>query len=194
MSSDRVPLLAITISLAGVIGIFVGSFLNVVVYRAPLGLSVSAPVRSAPPAERQLSWWENIPVVSWVALRGRCRTCHLPISVRYPLVELTTGIAFALVTWAWHGTSVSAAYCCLGRVHDRVGLIEYGGQRAPLSVAAIGTGAGPDHHPRRRRLAPPWGIVVGSLFGTLIAVAVFAGLRAADPECLIHEVTVDRPC
>ena len=107
--------------------------------------------------------------------KGRCRTCHVPISVRYPLVELSTGITFALVTWAWHGTLVSAAYCCLCASMIAVGLIEYGGQRAPLSVAAIGTGvaqviiviaAGWDHH---------WG-VIGSLVGYLIATAIFAGL------------------
>ncbi len=180
MSSDRVPLL---ISFAGVIGIFVGSFLNVVVYRAPLGLSVSAPRSFCPSCRRQLSWWENIPLASWIALRGRCRTCHLPISGRYPLVELSTGITFALVTWAWHGTLVSAAYCCLTASMIAVGLIEYGGQRAPLSVAAIGTGvaqviivigAGWDHH---------WGTVIGSLIGTLIAIGIVAGLRASDPDC-----------
>ena len=90
MGSDGIPTLAVALPLAGVVGLFVGSFLNVVVYRAPLGLSVAAPRSFCPTCERQLHWWENVPVVSWLALRGRCHTCHQPISVRYPLVELAT--------------------------------------------------------------------------------------------------------
>jgi leader peptidase (prepilin peptidase) / N-methyltransferase len=184
MASDDVSLLVVTIVIAGVFGLFVGSFLNVVVYRAPLGLSVSSPRSFCPTCKRQLTWWENIPVASWIALRGRCRTCHLSISPRYPLVELATGVIFGLVTWAWHGTLLSAAYCCLAAGMIAVSLIEYDGQRAPLSIAAIGTGAalvvivaggGWQHH---------WRIVIGSLIGTVVASAVFAVLRTVDPQCL----------
>jgi leader peptidase (prepilin peptidase) / N-methyltransferase len=184
MSSDGVSLLVVTIGIAALFGIFVGSFLNVVVYRSPLGLSVSSPRSFCPTCKRQLTWWENIPVASWVGLRGRCRTCHLPISPRYPMVEFATGVIFGLVTWAWHGTVLSAAYCCLAAAMVAVSLIEYDGQRAPLSVAAIGTGVALviivadafwRHH---------WHIAVGSLIGTVVASAVFAVLRVADPECL----------
>ena len=87
-------------ALAGVVGLFIGSFLNVVVYRAPLGLSVSTPRSFCPTCDRQLVWWENVPLISWLALRGRCHTCHEPISVRYPLVEATTAVAFAFVALA----------------------------------------------------------------------------------------------
>ena len=171
-----------TIPLAGVVGLFVGSFLNVVIYRTPLGLSVAAPRSFCPTCQRQLRWWENVPVVSWLALRGRCHTCHQPISVRYPLVELSTGVVFALVTWAWQGTLVAAAYCVLAAGMIAVGLIEYGGQRAPLSVAAIATataqlvivvGAGWRHH---------WWIVGGSLAGTAVALVAYSALRAGDPD------------
>ncbi len=184
MDSDGIPTLAVALPLAGVVGLFVGSFLNVVVYRAPLGLSVAAPRSFCPTCERQLHWWENVPLVSWLALRGRCHTCHQPISVRYPLVELGTAIAFVLVTWAWDGTAVSAAYCALAAGMIAVGLIEYGGQRAPLSIATVATvvaqliivaGAGWRHH---------WGTVGGSLLGTAGAVLVYAFLRRLDPECV----------
>jgi leader peptidase (prepilin peptidase)/N-methyltransferase len=183
MVSDGVPSLALALPLAGVVGLFVGSFLNVVVYRTPLGLSVAAPRSFCPTCERQLHWWENVPLVSWLALRGRCHTCHQPISVRYPLVELATAIAFVLVTWAWHGTAVSAAYCALAAGMIAIGLIEYGGQRAPLSIATVATGvaeviivvgAGWRHH---------WGTVGGSLLGTAVAVVLYALLRRLDPEC-----------
>jgi leader peptidase (prepilin peptidase) / N-methyltransferase len=175
---------SVTIPLAGVVGLFVGSFLNVVIYRAPLGLSVSTPRSFCPTCDRQLSWFENVPVASWVVLRGRCRTCHQPISSRYPLVELATAGAFALVTWGWHGTIVSAAYCALAAAMIAVALIEFGGQRSPLAVSAIGTvtalaiiiiGAGWRHH---------WGVVMGSLLGTAVACVIYGVLRTKDPECI----------
>ena len=184
MSSDRISLLIVTIPLAGAVGLFVGSFLNVVIYRTPLGLSVATPRSFCPTCDRQLPWWENVPVVSWVALRGRCHTCHLPISARYPLVESTTAVAFALTTWAWHGNLIAAAYCSLAAALIAVTLIEYGGQRAPLSVAAVGTGValvviviggGWQHR---------WSTVAGSLVGTLVAVVAFTLLQRQDPGCV----------
>jgi leader peptidase (prepilin peptidase)/N-methyltransferase len=184
MVSDHVPLLAVTIPLAGVVGLFIGSFLNVVIYRTPLGLSVSAPRSFCPNCDRQLRWWENVPVVSWLALRGRCHTCHQPISPRYPAVELSTGITFALVTWAWHGRIEAAAYCCLAAAVIAVSLIEYGGQRAPLSVAAIGTASAQAIIVVGGAWQHQWRIVVGSLIGTAAAVAVYAALRAGDPQCV----------
>lgn len=183
MSPDTLSLLVVTVPLAGMVGLFVGSFLNVVVYRTPLGLSVAAPRSFCPNCDRQLAWWENVPVASWIGLRGRCWTCRQPISVRYPLVELATGVSFALVTWACHGRPLSAAYCVLVATLIAVSLIELSGQRAPLAVAAIGTAAGQlllvvgggwDHH---------WRLVIGSLVGTTLAVGVFVLLRAVDPEC-----------
>ena len=75
-------------------GLVVGSFLNVVVHRLPLeGESVLRPLRSrCPSCRHELTWWENVPVVSWLALRGRCRTCGWPIPIRYPLVELANAL------------------------------------------------------------------------------------------------------
>ncbi len=140
MNSGHVSLLAITVPMAGIVGLFVGSFLNVVIYRTPLGLSVSTPRSFCPTCDRQLTWWENIPVLSWLCLRGRCHSCQEPISIRYPLVELVTGVTFALTTWAWHGTVVAAGYCVLAATFIAVSLIDYGGRKAPTSVVAIGTG------------------------------------------------------
>jgi leader peptidase (prepilin peptidase) / N-methyltransferase len=80
---------------AGVIGLALGSFLNVVLYRAPRGMSISSPGSSCPACGAPVRWFDNIPVVSWLVLRGKCRSCHGPISVQYPLVELATGALFA---------------------------------------------------------------------------------------------------
>lgn len=184
MGSEQIPLLAAAIPLAAVVGLFVGSFLNVVIYRTPLGLSVAAPRSFCPTCDRQLLWWENVPVISWVALRGRCRTCHLPISVRYPLVEGATSIAFVVTTWAWHGTVIAAAYCALVAALIAVSLIEYGGQRAPLSVAAVGSGLALAIIVIGGGWQNRWDTVVGSALGLALGALGFAILRNEDPDCV----------
>ena len=78
--------------LASVLGLAVGSFRNVVIYRLPKGQSLVRPGSRCPRCGRFLNWFDNIPLVSWVALRGRCRQCGAPISAQYPLVELVTGL------------------------------------------------------------------------------------------------------
>jgi len=82
------------------IGACIGSFLNVVIYRVPLGMSVNEPKRSfCPLCKKQLSLWQNIPVVSWLSLRGKCGHCAAPIPFRYMAVELLTAGLFGLVWW-----------------------------------------------------------------------------------------------
>ncbi len=76
-------------------GLLVGSFLNVCIYRLPLHGSVVWPASRCPACNRHLAWFENVPVVSWLVLRGCCRTCGAPISAMYPLVELTTAAVCA---------------------------------------------------------------------------------------------------
>src|SRR5262245_17416613 len=80
--------------LLGALGLVVGSFLNVCIYRLPRRQSVNWPGSRCTSCNRPLSWYENIPVVSWLALRGRCRTCSQRISMIYPIVELITGALF----------------------------------------------------------------------------------------------------
>ena len=82
-----------------VLGACIGSFLNVVIYRLPAGLSIVAPPSRCPACQTLLRAVDNIPIVSWLVLRGRCRTCAARISARYPLVELSTGMIFARLGW-----------------------------------------------------------------------------------------------
>jgi leader peptidase (prepilin peptidase) / N-methyltransferase len=89
--------MALAIALAAVGGLIVGSFLNVVVYRLPRGESLMHPRSRCPSCGTQLRAIDNVPVVSWVALRGRCHHCGAPVAARYPLVELTTGALYAAV-------------------------------------------------------------------------------------------------
>jgi leader peptidase (prepilin peptidase)/N-methyltransferase len=76
-------------------GLLVGSFLNVCIYRLPRRESLLWPASHCPSCERPLSWFENVPVVSWLVLRGRCRTCGVRIPAMYPAVELVTAVLFA---------------------------------------------------------------------------------------------------
>ena len=81
------------------LGLAVGSFLNVCIHRLPRGESVASPPSRCPGCERQLRWFDNVPVLGWLVLRGRCRMCRAPVSVMYPLVEVVTGLLFVLQYW-----------------------------------------------------------------------------------------------
>ena len=84
---------------SAIVGLIVGSFLNVVIYRVPQGLSVVAPRSACPACHTPIAVRDNIPVISWLVLHARCRSCRAPISVRYPLVESGTALTFGLVAW-----------------------------------------------------------------------------------------------
>lgn len=97
----------LAVVLAGLFGLMVGSFLNVCAWRWPRDESVISPRSSCPGCGEMIVWYDNVPVVSWVLLRGRCRRCSEPISIQYPLVELTTGLIWA-GTFYHHGVGWEA--------------------------------------------------------------------------------------
>lgn len=84
-------------AVAGVLGLLIGSFLNVVAWRVPRGESIVTPPSACPACGHAIRPRDNVPVLGWLLLRGHCRDCAAPISVRYPLVELGTGVLFAVV-------------------------------------------------------------------------------------------------
>jgi leader peptidase (prepilin peptidase) / N-methyltransferase len=85
------------VTLIGLLGAAVGSFLNVLIHRLPRGESIVSPRSRCPSCEKPISAWQNVPIVSWLLLRGRCRHCGQRISSRYPLVELLTVVVFVAV-------------------------------------------------------------------------------------------------
>lgn len=93
-----VPFLA---GVAFALGACVGSFLNVVAHRLPHGESLVHPASRCPVCWDPIPAWANVPILSWLGLRGRCRRCKAPISARYPLVEAATGLLFALLLLRW---------------------------------------------------------------------------------------------
>ena len=89
----------VLLTAAAFFGLCIGSFLNVVIYRLPLGQSLATPPSRCRKCGYSLRWFDNIPVISWVLLRGRCRKCGVSVSWQYPAVELITGVLFVLVVW-----------------------------------------------------------------------------------------------
>ncbi len=99
MVTDDLAVVVGCFVLLGGFGLIVGSFLNVVIYRVPLGLSVVRPASACPSCQSPISARDNVPLVSWLVLRGRCRTCSERISARYPLVEALTAAVWLGIGW-----------------------------------------------------------------------------------------------
>ncbi len=140
--SELVPT-SVTVGLLAVLGLCIGSFLNVVIYRVPEGKSLMRPGSACPGCEQPIRAWDNIPVVSWVLLRGRCRSCATPISLRYPLVELATAGLFALTAWRFGITAYAVAVLVLMATGVALFMIDLDHQRLPFVItgsAAIGAG------------------------------------------------------
>jgi len=95
---SEAPFFILGLAVALVFGLAIGSFLNVVIWRVPAGKSVVSPPSACPSCGAQIAARDNVPVISWLLLRGRCRNCETGISARYPVVEAVTGFAFVLVT------------------------------------------------------------------------------------------------
>src|SRR5438045_7524250 len=93
------PQLPVACALMAVLGAMIGSFLNVVIHRLPLEQSIVFPNSTCPKCRKPIKPYDNIPILSFLALRGRCRSCGARISPRYPAVEALTAALFAAVTW-----------------------------------------------------------------------------------------------
>ncbi|MCG8152130.1 prepilin peptidase [Pimelobacter simplex] len=125
-------------ALAGLLGLAVGSFLNVVVHRVPAGESVVRPPSACPQCGHLIRARHNVPVVGWLVLRGRCYDCQEPISARYPWVELGTGVGFALVALRLGtdegGLRLLPAYLAFAGVGIALALIDLDVQRLPDAI------------------------------------------------------------
>lgn len=115
----------------GVLGLLIGSFLNVVIWRVPRGESVVRPASRCPGCGREIAARDNVPVLSWLLLRGRCRHCAQPISRRYPLVEAGTGLLFAGTAAAVGPHAELPAFLYLAGVSVALAMIDIDTRRLP---------------------------------------------------------------
>jgi leader peptidase (prepilin peptidase)/N-methyltransferase len=126
----------------GVLGLLIGSFLNVVIHRVPAGLSLVSPGSACPACAHPVRPRDNVPVLSWLVLQGRCRDCAAPIAARYPLVELTTAVLFAVVGWRFGSTPYAAAALVVVAAGVALVMIDLDHRRLPFSITgamAVGT-------------------------------------------------------
>jgi len=121
-------------ALAAVLGVAVGSFLNVVIWRVPRGESVVSPPSACPRCGHGIRPRDNVPVLSWLLLRGRCRDCGAPISARYPAVEAGTAVLFALVTARFGLSAALPAYLYLAAIAVALALIDLDTHRLPNAI------------------------------------------------------------
>lgn len=110
-------MLALLYVYAGIVGAAVGSFLNVCIYRWPEGLSVVRPPSRCPACETPIKWYDNVPILGWMWLRGRCRACGVRISVQYPAIEAATALLWVAAAlrfgWSWQTLSTAIFFTLL---------------------------------------------------------------------------------
>jgi leader peptidase (prepilin peptidase)/N-methyltransferase len=156
----------VAMGLTALLGLVVGSFLNVCIYRLPRGQSLVAPGSRCPKCLRPVAWFDNIPIASWLSLGGRCRQCGEPISVQYPLVEIATAIVAVVIVVLTPPGPLVASRLVLGGILIVLFLIDL------------------EHHILPNLITLP-GIVVGFLFilvtepgpvSALIGIALGAGV------------------
>jgi leader peptidase (prepilin peptidase)/N-methyltransferase len=161
-------------ALAGLFGAVFGSFLNVVVYRLPRGESVVKPRSRCPSCGIQIKPYDNVPILSWVWLRGRCRACDAPISARYPFVEALTGLLCVAAALAAGTAAELALGVLLVLTLVPVTLIDLEHRiipnriLAPAAVLAVGLGLGLDGDGEVERL------IAGAAAGGFLLAAALA--------------------
>lgn len=129
-----------TALVAGVLGLLVGSFLNVVIHRVPAGLSLVSPGSACPACGHAVRAYDNVPVLSWLVLRGRCRDCSSPISPRYPAVELSTALLFALAGWRFGATPYTLAALTVLGAGVALFMIDLDHRRLPFALTGAAAG------------------------------------------------------
>ncbi len=151
--------------LAGLLGLATGSFLNVVIYRVPAGESVVRPPSRCPACGAAIRNRHNVPVLGWLVLRGRCYDCKAPISPRYPIVELITGLLFVAVTWRILDLDLASAlpaYLYFAAIGVALTMIDIDHKRLPDKI-----------------VLPSWVVVAGLLTIATIASGDWGALARA---------------
>lgn len=162
------------ISPIALLGLMIGSFLNVVVHRVPAGLSIVSPGSSCGACGHPVRARDNVPVVSWLLLRGRCRDCAAPISARYPAVELLTAVLFAVTAWRFGWSPVTLAVLVVLAAGVALFWIDLAHQRLPFVITGI-AGAGCVLALGADVVINGGGPVATALLSTLLWLGVYGG-------------------
>ena len=166
-----------------VFGLVVGSFCNVVIYRLPQGESIISPGSRCPSCRTPIRPWDNIPLISYLLLRGRCRACKEPFSLRYPSVELVSGVLYVLLWFKLGFNMPFAVYAALTSTLLTVALIDYDHKIIPNTITlpglVIGLGLSLWGLPITP-LTSLLGILLGGVFFYLIALVSKGGMGGGD--------------
>jgi leader peptidase (prepilin peptidase)/N-methyltransferase len=158
--------------IVGVFGLMLGSFLNVCIARLPHGESIVSPPSHCPKCSTPIKWYDNIPVVSYLVLGAKCRACRAPISIRYPLVELATAVAFVLQAIAFpDDPMLLASRLVLTAMLIVLFGTDYDTQRLPNVITLPGIVVGVIFS----LLAPPG--IVASLIGAALGAGILLAVR-----------------
>lgn len=194
MSSAAPTLAAIVAVFGAALGLAVGSFLNVVVHRVPAGLSVVAPASACPKCGRAIRGFDNVPLLSWLVLRGRCRDCAEPISVRYPIVEASTAVLFLVLAVRFRPDAGAAAAVLAGQAVLLVALLFVMAVSVALTLIDIDTHTLPNRivlpmYPAlvvllavSSALTGDWWALVRGLIGLVILGGVYLTLAIVAPR------------
>lgn len=150
----------------GAFGTLVGSFLNVVIYRVPLGRSIVSPPSACGSCGHAVRPYDNIPLVSWLVLRGRCRDCAAPISVRYPLVELGVAVFFGVTAWRFATDLLAAGdgWAIAAAIVQLVAYLYFAAVSVALALIDL------DTHRLPNAIVLPSFVVLGGLFAAAAAM------------------------
>ena len=155
-----------------VMGLCIGSFLNVCIHRLPLKQSVVHPRSRCPDCGYALRWYDNVPLVSYALLRGRCRACGRPISIRYPIVELVTAVVFVMHWYAFGATPLLPVRLLFGCALIVLFVIDLDHQILPDLITLPGIVAG---------IAASWFVAPGPL-QSVLGILLGGGLLWAIAE------------
>lgn len=179
----------------GAFGSLIGSFLNVVIYRVPAGRSVVAPASACGNCGHEIRWYDNIPVLSWLILRAKCRDCGARISARYPLIELGTALFFALVAFvfvppvlaasSWQvaaaGVCVVIAFLYLASISVALAAIDLDTMRLPNAIVLPAYGVGAVLLGAASALTSDGGAAIRALIGAAAMGLVYLVLALVVP-------------
>jgi leader peptidase (prepilin peptidase)/N-methyltransferase len=173
---------ALVAAISGVYGLVIGSFLNVVIWRVPRHDSIVKPPSHCPVCDAKIANRDNIPVVSWLLLRGRCRSCAAAISVRYPFVELLTGALFAAVGARFAHSWALPAYLVLAGALIALSAIDLEHYLLPNRILYPADGAVIVLLAAASAAEHDWGAFVRAAIAGGIAFAIFLTIHLVSPR------------